>query len=89
MSFFVRTAIGIALVVGAVRIFRKDISRIIDALKGPTQTFIKEVKQELDSGALTKIGTDASTQEPAKSAGIGLAAAAAEATKDKHPTELK
>lgn len=55
MSFFTRLAV-VALVVGSVvHVFRKDIVRVAGVLKKPTENFIREVKRELDTGAVQKL----------------------------------
>ena len=94
MSFFMRTVVGLAIVAGVVRIFRKDISRIVETLRGPTTNFIKEVRQELDVSSVKKAGTTAVGSDSASViSDTGLAAAAAEAAKEKEkvqaPSELK
>jgi hypothetical protein len=47
MSFFMRGAVVLALVAGAVHVFRKDLVRISSALRGPAQNFVKEVSAEM------------------------------------------
>jgi len=49
MSFFGRTFIIIALFAGAVHVFRRDITKVVSVLKKPTENFIKEVKNELET----------------------------------------
>lgn len=48
MSFFTRTAIVLALVAGVAHVFRRDIVRIIGAVRAPAATFLRDVKKELD-----------------------------------------
>ena len=76
-----RAAIGLAIVVGAVKVFRKDIARIAETLRGPVQNFVKEVRHELESDASKKLvaGSGPSAATPASS--TGLATSAAEAVK--------
>lgn len=49
MSFFVRSALSVAIVVGVVHVFRRDITRIARVLKKPTENFINDVKKEISS----------------------------------------
>ena len=49
MSFFGRALLTAAVVAGVVHVFRRDIKRILGALQKPTETFISEVKKELES----------------------------------------
>lgn len=42
-----RGAVVVALVAGAVHVFRKDLVRISSALRGPAQNFVKEVSAEM------------------------------------------
>ena len=96
MSFFGRALLTGALVMGIVHVFRRDLTRIIGALRAPTQHFIKEVQRELEekktegsneagAGALPPSSSASSaTPESARlgssSAGVISAAAAATAS---------
>lgn len=93
MSFFFRTVVGLAIVAGTVRIFRKDIARIVETLRGPAQTFVKDVRRELEVGA-TKTLAGSEPAAVAKASDAQLGAAAAETAKEKlsaptQPPELK
>lgn len=78
---------------GVVRVFRKDIARIAETLRGPASNFVKEVRRELEVGATKAVATG----EPAaaaKASDAQLGAAAAESAKEKlsappPPPELK
>ncbi len=56
MSFFGRTFIVLALFAGAVHVFRRDITRVVGILKKPTENFVKEVKNELESSGKATSG---------------------------------
>jgi hypothetical protein len=62
MSFFGRALLTGALLAGVVHVFRRDLTRILGALRQPTQHFIKEVQRELEE------------QKPAGSEGAGSGA---------------
>lgn len=47
MSFFMRTALVVGLVAGAVHVFRKDLVKIAGVLRKPAQNFVKEVQTEM------------------------------------------
>lgn len=49
MSFFVRSALSVAIVLGVVHVFKRDITRIARVLKKPTENFINDVKKEITS----------------------------------------
>lgn len=90
---FGRGVIIAAIVAGAFTLFKKDIQRIVGALKKPTQAFVADVAKELEKGAERKaeggsvagvqrtIGNaSATTGEGVTAAGVeerGIASAAA------------
>jgi len=76
MSFFTRTVIGLALVAGVVHVFRKDLQKLARVVQKPAETFVKEVKRELDAEAGKKA---ASVAAGSLAAGEGAAVDAAAA----------
>lgn len=49
MSFFGRAAVFVAIAAGVAHVFKKDLKRIIGAVRKPAENFVKDVKKELDA----------------------------------------
>lgn len=77
MSFFGRGLILAALIAGTISVFRKDLTRILAALRKPTQSFIRDVASELE--ASSKAGAAAAAPPPPLPTGAATSAAAAAA----------
>jgi hypothetical protein len=98
MSFFGRTFIVLALFAGAVHVFRRDITRVVGVLKKPTENFIKEVKNELETTSKTTsgiLGKDTVTnglkeqQQAAQEAADTVKTSTNTNPKNNNPPELK
>ena len=67
MSFFTRTALVVALVAGAVHVFRKDIVKIAGVIKRPAQNFVKDVQDEMKKGSTSADVTSGTPSLPTSS----------------------
>jgi len=72
MSFFGRALLTAAVVAGVVHVFRRDIRRILVALQKPTETFLSEVKKELESSKTESVVNDASAEKQKTAAPISI-----------------
>jgi hypothetical protein len=81
MSFFGRALLTAAIVAGVVHVFRRDMTRIVGALRKPTETFLRDVKREIDAKRVADEATTAvragSEALPPSAGGSASGAAAA------------
>lgn len=78
LGMFTRTVVLVGLIAGGVHLFRKDLTRIAKALKKPAETFVKEVRKELDTEKAG--GAAASAPSRLAEGGVTGSAGAAAAT---------
>jgi hypothetical protein len=79
MSFFGRTLVVFAVAAGIAHVFRKDLLRLVSAVRKPAATFIQDLKKELEvSPAKSSTAAEVSANSPPSDISKQAIAAAAE-----------